>query len=187
VSRNSVVEKHSIGKDEKILLFNGVLDYKPNLDALKVILDTINPLLLNQKGFHYKIIICGRDLPVEMGSLKEYVDKNIIFAGFVPDIELYFKAADIFLNPVQSGGGIKTKMVEAVAFGTTVIATKTGAAGINVLICGNKLVIVADNDWTEFSKAILENTTNIKTTPHQYYDHYYWGNITKSLVTQLAD
>jgi polysaccharide biosynthesis protein PslH len=186
-ARDSVAEKHSISKEEKILLFNGVLDYKPNFDALKVILDKINPLLLAQPAFKYKIIICGKKLPEEMNSLKEYADKNIIFAGFVPDIETYFKAADIFLNPVQSGGGIKTKMVEAIAYGTTVIATETGASGIDVSVCGNKLIIVPNNDWGVFSKAILDNATSDSKTPRQYYYHYYWENITKNLVLQLAD
>ena len=186
-ARDSVAEKHSIGKEEKILLFNGVLDYKPNLDALKNILNKINPLLIAQTTFSYKIIICGKKLPEEMNSLKEYADKNIIFAGFVPDIESYFKATDIFLNPVQSGGGIKTKMVEAIAYGTTVIAAKTGAAGIDISVCGNKLIIIPDNDWKGFSKAILDNAGNTSNTPQQYYNHYHWGNIIKKLLTRLAD
>ncbi len=184
---DSVAEKHLISKEEKILLFNGVLDFKPNLDALKIILDKINPLLLSQHAFRYKIIICGKKLPQEMDSLKEYTDKNIIFAGFVPDIETYFKAADIFMNPVQSGGGIKTKMVEAIANGTTVIATKTGAAGIDVSACGNKLIIVPDNDWTAFSKVILNNADDTSKTPQLYYNHYHWENIIKNLITRLAD
>jgi polysaccharide biosynthesis protein PslH len=186
-ARDSVVEKHLISKEEKILLFNGVLDYKPNLDALKIILDKINPLLLAQSAFRYKIIICGKNLPQEMNSLKEYADKNIIFAGFVPDIETYFKAADIFLNPVQSGGGIKTKMVEAIAYGATVIATKTGSAGIDVSVCGNKLIITPDNDWNGFSKVILNTADNTSKTPQLYYNHYYWRNIIKNLLTRLAD
>ncbi|HEY1872204.1 MAG TPA: glycosyltransferase family 4 protein, partial [Chitinophagaceae bacterium] len=122
---------HKISAEEKILLFNGLLDYKPNLDALLAILKEINPLLLKQNDLKYKIVICGKRLPDELNELKEYIDQNIIYAGFVEDVEMYFKAADLFLNPVQSGGGIKTKMVEAIAFGTTVITTETGAAGIH--------------------------------------------------------
>ena len=137
--------------NEKILLFSGLLDYKPNLDALKVILDEINPLLLSQPAFQYKLFICGKGLPDELNSLKNYGDKNIIYTGFVRDIETYYKAASILLNPVQSGGGIKTKMVEAIAYGATVIATETGATGIEKRVCGNKLVIVPDNDWKGFA------------------------------------
>ncbi len=128
----------------------------------------------------------ARSLPEEMNSLKEYADKNIIFAGFVPDIETYFKAADIFLNPVQSGGGIKTKMVEAIAYGTTVIATKTGAAGIDVSVCGNKLIIIPDNDWDGFSKAILDNADNTSTTPQLILQSLLLGKYYKKLADPIS-
>jgi glycosyltransferase involved in cell wall biosynthesis len=173
---------HKIGTDEKILLFNGLLDYKPNIDALLIILNEINPLLLQRADFKYKILISGKRLPAELNELKEYVNKNIIYAGFVDDVELYFKAADLFLNPVQSGGGIKTKMVEAIAFGTTVITTDTGATGIHRDICGNKLIVVPDNDWQAFAHAIIQNANNSEITPQSYYDHYYWGNIVKKVT-----
>jgi glycosyltransferase involved in cell wall biosynthesis len=147
------------------------------LDALKLILEQINPLLLASTTFKYKIIICGKDLPIEMNNLLEYADKNIIYAGFVDSIDTYFKAADIFLNPVQSGGGIKTKMVEAIAYGATVVATETGAIGILKTVCGQKLSIVADNDWNGFANAILQVSSIESTTPEVYYEYYYWENI----------
>ena len=160
-----------------------MLNYKPNLDALRAILDEINPLLISNTAFHYKIIICGNHLPEEMNSLMSYTDKNIIFAGFVPDIEMYFKAADIFLNPVQSGGGIKTKMVESIAYGTTVIATETGATGINRSICGEKLYVVPDNDWNKFAEWVAKSAAHQSVTPSSYYAEYYWGTIIKRLLT----
>ena len=175
---------HNIANDERILLFNGLLDYKPNLDALMVILQEINPLLFSQNNFNYKIVICGKRLPVELHSLEDYADKNVLYAGFVDDIESYFKGADLFLNTVQSGGGIKTKMVESIAFCTTVITTETGAAGIHKYICGDKLVLVSDNKWNDFARAIIEHVDKNETTPASYYQYYYWGSIVKKVLTQ---
>jgi len=180
--RQTVKTKHDIAADENILLFNGLLDYKPNLDALLVILKEINPLLFQYPGFRYKMIICGPRLPEELNELKEYADKNVIYAGFVEDVEMYFKAANLFLNPVQSGGGIKTKMVEAIAFGTTVITTETGAMGIHRNICGKKLIIVTDNRWNAFAEAIIDNAGNNEITPAFYYEYYYWGRIVKKIT-----
>lgn len=180
--RNVIAQKHNIPSVNKIILFNGLLRYKPNLDALKVILNEINPLLLAKKDFNYTILICGKDLPAALNGLEAYRDKNIIHAGFVNDIDTYFKGADIFLNPVQSGGGIKTKMVEAIAFGTTVIATNSGAAGIDQSVCGEKLVTVNDNDWEGFAKAIAIKHNTGEPTPTIYYEMYYWGNIIKRIV-----
>ena len=183
--RQAIVQKHAISIDDKIFLFNGLLSYKPNSDALKIILDKINPLLLSQPSIKYKIIICGKGLPQEMNSLKEYADKNIVFAGFVDSIELYLKGATLFLNPVQSGGGVKTKIVEAIANGATVISTESGAIGIVKDVCGEKLVTVADNDWDGFTNAIANNYNNTAVTNSSYYQHYYWGNIIANTVAAV--
>lgn len=179
--RQSVIARHSIPTDEKIFLFNGVLSYQPNIEALQFILEHINPILL-QSELKYKILVCGNGLPAELNELKEYIDKNIIHAGFVEDINEYSKAADLLLNPVQSGGGIKTKMVEAIAFGTTVIATASGATGMDPLICGEKLFVVPDSDWKAFADTILEKANNKSTTPGAYYDYYFYGNIVQRLI-----
>ncbi|HMK26575.1 MAG TPA: glycosyltransferase family 4 protein [Chitinophagaceae bacterium] len=184
--RDMLCRKHNISREEKILLFNGLLNYSSNLDALKVILDKINPVLLQDGSYRYKIIVCGKGLPGKLNSLKEYTDKNIIYAGFVDDIETYFKAADIFLNPVQSGGGVKTKMVEAIAFGTTVVATETGALGINRPVCGDKLIVTADNDWNEFATSIISKAGKMTITPPAYYEYYYWGNVLKNMLATLT-
>ncbi len=183
--RHLIANTHGIPANEKIFLFNGLLGYPPNLDALNFILKEINPLLLAQKEISYKIIICGKGLPAGMNELKEYASQNIIYAGFVNDIESYFKAADIFLNPVQSGGGVKTKMVEAIAYGTTVVATKSGAAGIERETCGKKLLVVPDNDWKGFAKTVTENSIISIPTPAIYYKTYYWGEIVKRAAEVL--
>lgn len=181
--RAQVAAKHGIGLDEKILSFNGLLDYKPNSDALDIILDKINPLLLNEAGLRYKIIISGKNLPASYNDLKDYVGRNIIYTGFTDDITTYLKATDIFLNPVQSGGGIKTKMVEAIGYGATVVSTETGATGIEKKHCGEKLHITTDNDWFAFTQAIMEQCRQaFKPTPSAYYDHYNWGHIIERVV-----
>jgi glycosyltransferase involved in cell wall biosynthesis len=179
--REEIIQKHHLDAADKIILFNGLLNYKPNFDAVTTITNEINPLLLQEKNFNYKIIICGKGLPDNFNSLKAYENKNIIYAGYVDDIDLYFKSADIFLNPILSGGGIKTKMVDAIANGATVIATETGATGINKTVCGNKLVTTADNDWKAFASAIIKSTENQELTPSAFYEYYYWGNIVKKI------
>ena len=184
-SRDLICKKHNINTQEKILLFSGMLSYKPNIDALKIILEKINPLLLSESAFRYKIIICGKGLPAELNELKEFAGKNIIYAGFITDIDTYTKAADIFLNPVQTGGGIKTKMVEAIAYGATVVSTERGAIGILKEVCGDKLITVIDNDWVKFTRAIILNADKTKITPQEYYDYYFWGSSIKKAVSDI--
>ena len=185
--RQLIKSRHVIGEDETIILFNGVLDYKPNLDALMVIVQQINPLLLLHSGFKYKILICGKSLPADLNELNDYKDKNIIYAGFVDDIDVYFKGADLFLNPVNSGGGIKTKMVEAIGFGTTVIATKNGARGIERGFCEKNLIVVDDNDWKGFAEAVIKYSRVVEVTAPGYYEYYHWTNIIRNVCRNLAN
>jgi len=177
----SLCSTWNIDPAERILLFNGTLDYKPNRDALDCILDVINPLLLKAGAFRYKIIICGNRLPASFNQLADFKTKNIIYAGFVEDINLYFKGADIFINPVTDGGGIKTKLVEALGFNTSVVSTKSGATGIPVSVTGEKLRLVEDDDHTGFVNAIL-TTDPGQLIPTAFFTHFFWG----SIATQAA-
>lgn len=174
--RNNIFTKYSIAPGTKMLLFNGALYHHTNYDALQVILDHLNPGLL-QQPIPYKIIVCGKGLPDSFNELKSYNNKNIIYAGFVEDISIYFKAADIFLNPILSGGGVKTKAIEAIAYGCQVLSTQIGALGIVKEVCGEQLKVIPNEDWNSFQKALLEALTTDSHTPKDYYDYYYWGAI----------
>jgi glycosyltransferase involved in cell wall biosynthesis len=54
---------------------------------------------------------------------------NIICAGVVDDISLCYYAADIAINPVNTGGGSSLKTFECLANGLPLVTTKCGARG----------------------------------------------------------
>ena len=186
IARQFICKTHSIQETERLFLFNGTLGYKPNLDALDTILDKINPVLLSATGFTYKIIICGNKLPSSYSGLIDHKEKNIVYAGFVDDINVYFKGCDIFINPVVDGGGIKTKIVEALGYDLSVISTKSGAIGIPEEITGGKLKIVEDNDWITFANSIVTLSSGTQTPP-AFFEHFYWDNIAKKAATAIAN
>ena len=182
-ARKILRERHQIQQGEVILLFNGAFNYRPNLEALKKIISVIDPLL-QKKPFAYKILICGRDIPEEI-SRKVYT--HIIFAGFVDDVSLYFKGADIFINPVTEGGGIKTKLVEALGYNLNAVSTVTGAIGVDVLLTNGKLLIVDDEHWQAFADAI-EKAAGIKeNVSDEYFQHFYWGNSIKKAIAFIRE
>ncbi len=185
VAANTVRQMHQIAQDTTIILFNGSLQYLPNSQAVQDIVSEINPRLLAVKNLNYIIVICGMGLPARFNDLKAYNDKRILYAGLVPDIELYFKAADIFINPVLSGGGIKTKLVEALGYNTTVVSTETGANGCDKHVSGQKLITVKDFDWEAFTSALVAIIGHPAETPSEFYERYYWGSITKKALLNL--
>lgn len=173
-AKNKLRKLYSIKEDEKIYLFNGTLNYKPNLDALEILMQKIEPGLI-LKGIKHKIIICGKGLPKQFEEkLKSF--SNFINAGFVDDINLYFLGSDVFLNPIIDGGGIKTKLVEAIGNGLSAVSTVNGAIGVPRSICGEKLIVVENNDYTGFADAIIKIKDGEK-TPQGFYNHFYWHNI----------
>lgn len=183
--RQIVAARHGIAGDEHILLFNGALYHSTNYEALQVILDQINPLLMRSAGFSYRILVCGRGLPESFGDLRAYVDRRVIYAGFVDDISLYFRAADVFLNPILSGGGVKTKAIEALAMNCSVVSTPLGAMGILREVCGSKLHVVAEGDWQAFAQAVIHCSGSSDDIPDAFYTHYHWPQIIDRVVKRL--
>ncbi len=177
-------QTHNINTGTKILLFNGSLDYQPNIEAVNYIIENINPLLKKEKGYSYKIIICGKGLPASYHNLEKYKEDNIIYAGFVEDINLYFLGADVFLNPVISGGGIKTKLVEALGNNLYAVSCKTGAYGVPEILTNKKLTVTEDYDWTDFVKNITIEIP-LSDIPEEFFQHFYWGAIAKKTANIL--
>ena len=165
-AKEVLVNKYGLKEDTVLYMFNGVLDYHPNFEAVKNIIYKINPIF-SKINNNYKIIICGKNLPAEMDELKAYADNNIIYAGFVDDIAVYFRGVDVFINPVTDGGGIKTKLVEGLGYNLNAVSTENGAIGVDPNICNGKLLITENNDWEGFSskmlQAILSTDQSVKT------------------------
>jgi hypothetical protein len=174
-AREKVIALHRIDEKENILLFNGAFDYKPNLEGLKILLHVINPLLASDPTFKYRLLICGRKIPDEIFNA---IFPNVILAGFVDDIDLYFLSADIFLNPIIEGGGIKTKLVEALGSNCNAVSTANGATGVPEELCNGKLTIVADGDWHSFAQKVTISVSEQNDIPEKYFQHFYWGDST---------
>ncbi|HRP56959.1 glycosyltransferase family 4 protein [Agriterribacter sp.] len=184
-ARTAVCTTHHINAADLLLFYTGTLYYRPNLNGLDIILEKINPLL-QQSGIAYTILICGNHLPERYNNLEAYKSKNIIYAGFVKDIGMYFKAADIFMNPISEGGGIKTKLVEALAGNSSAVSFASGAFGVPAELTGGKLTVVPDGDSKGLFEAIQRSSTLLKQDiSTDFYKHFYWGNIVQKAYQHI--
>ncbi len=183
-ARSRVVARHGLNEKEFLILFFGPLSYQPNMAAVSTIVDHIAPLLKHKAGFSFKFLICGGGLPAEK---KEWVaSDDIDYLGFVKNIDEYVSAADLVINPVTTGGGVKTKVVEAIALNTTVLSSQSGTIGMNISVCGEKLAAVADNDYEAYCGEIIRcQREGVSQTPDGFYEYYYWGNTVKGAVDVL--
>ena len=183
-SKLKIKKEYEIGDDEKILLFFATMSYAPNFEAVEFINDKIYPLLRQNSTFKFKILICGKNLP-EYIQQKLSDKPEIKYCGFVENIEDYIDASDLMINPILSGGGVKTKAIDTLARNKIVISTNTGAEGIDPNMCGEKLIIIPDNDWNAFANAILENVDKNSTIPATFFETYSWTNIIGKLSLRL--
>jgi hypothetical protein len=187
-ARQKIVTEHNIDPGDIIVLFNGTLNYPPNQNALDLILTEINPQLQKASDHSYTIVICGNKLPDHYNKLLNYKTQKVVYAGFVENIRDYFLAADIFINPVHEGGGIKTKLVEALAANCTSVSFAEGAIGIPKNVAGTKLSVVNDGDSSAFTSAIDNAVETIfNDVPDSFFQHFYWDNIAKKAFSFIND
>ena len=181
-AKKTLPERHLIPANHHILLFNGTLNYQPNTRALELILHEIAPQL-EQKNFPFTILICGKDLPEHFNNLKDH--KNVVYAGFVDNIEEYYLGSDVFLNPVNEGGGIKTKLVDALANNLSSVSTKNGAIGVPLAVCGEKLIITQNIDMPGFTQAVINISEKEMNTPPSFYQYFNYDNNAEKIVEKI--
>ena len=177
-------QKHRIADNEKIILFAGTLDYEPNAMAVKNIYNKIAPELENS-GIPFKIIICGRNRNPSFNYLNDLSYRSVIKAGEVNDIENYFEAADVFINPVQLGGGVQTKNIDAISNHCTVVCFENMSAGLLLQVCGSKLQIAVENDWQGFVASTIKEMQQKEKTPDAFFAYFDWENNIKTLNERL--
>jgi hypothetical protein len=182
--RQQLITENKLDPSTRLFLFNGTLDYLPNTDAMRIIISELL-LLLRAKRFAFRIFICGNRLSDQWRKvLNAYPD--IIYKGFVEDISLYFKGVDCFINPVTLGSGIKTKLIEALAYDQTCISARSGAKGIPQEIAGEKLVLVDDYDWQGFAdNMFIQSNSNLQSIPASFYHFFSWDLITQKAASVI--
>ncbi len=183
LARNKICQTHHIMPDTRILIFMGTLDYKPNADAVVKIVREIIPGIRKMTSVPFKVIVCGRLIEKDFLTLYQLKDEDYVYAGFVDDISPYFMGADLFVNPVTSGGGIKVKVIEALSYGMPVVTSIDGANGIDQYTTEEQLIIADPDDCPEFCRQIILSWDKPVRIPEAFATEYDWKNI----VDKVAD
>jgi glycosyltransferase involved in cell wall biosynthesis len=176
-------KRHKIKEDEKIILFAGTLDYRPNADAVVSLVKKIIPQL-DEKHFQYRIIVCGRNRLKQFEFLNSIKNDKMIFAGEVEDMENYFMAADVFINPVISGGGVQTKILDALSYHLNVVCFESKLSGIKD--AGNKIFSVQNRDWKAFVQGIIEAANKTEVTPIAFFEAHNWHTIAVKALHKIG-
>lgn len=123
--------------DPNEVLFLGSLDWRPNQDAIKVLLEDIFPKLLTVRP-SAKLSIVGRNPPAWMTAAVDraavgHATPSIELHANVPDIFPYLSRAGMMAVPLRIGGGSRLKIIEALAARVPVVASAVAAEGLNLV------------------------------------------------------
>jgi glycosyltransferase involved in cell wall biosynthesis len=156
-SGSQIRKRLGLSMNMKIVFFHGLLSWKPNFEAAQTILESIST---HFEGDNQEIVflIAGSHPPK---SLLNHVKQrtNVKILGYVPNIEEYICAADVCIAPLKTGSGTKLKILEYLAAGKPVVATRKAVEGMKVR--HGKEAIVLDDVGERFICAI-EDALSLK-------------------------
>ena len=145
---NAITMPH--GVDESILFYNkfdknyknaitfiGRMDYQPNIDAVKWFIENVLPKL--NKNIEFNII--GGYVTNEILNLQK---NNIKILGFLEDPYIVLNSSLCTVAPMQTGGGLQTKILIAMALKSIVISTSLASNPIEG-VENNINIIIEDN------------------------------------------
>jgi len=169
------------------MIYVGNFSWLPNLQGLLWFLREVWPKIIEEFS-DAKIFIVGKNPSDEIIRFKS---KNVIVTGYVNDVKPWIAKAEIFLVPLFSGGGIRIKILEAMAMEKPVISTSVGAEGIgvsnmeNIIISDNKENFVKSIKLLFNNKKIRDNLS--KNSRKLIEEKYSFGVIEKALTQAIEN
>ncbi len=111
------------------LLFVGSFEHRPNRSAALFLIDKVWPTIANY-GESMSLLLVGRGSRELLATRGDTVP-GVEALGFVDDLEELYRSSRLFVAPLLEGGGIKIKILEAMARGIPIVTTPIGVEGIS--------------------------------------------------------
>lgn len=109
------------------LVFSGTLDFRPNVDALSWFVEAVLPLLQARRPAIRLLAVGRRPAP----ALQQLAAQGrLTLTGEVADARPAIAGASVYIVPMRIGGGIRLKLLEALALEAPVVSTSMGAEGV---------------------------------------------------------
>lgn len=132
VAPNGVDIEYFTGSDHDVdpgsIVFTGLMNYRPNIDAVTFFVRQVLPLILEKKP-RANFTIVGLGAPEEVTRL---AGPNVHVVGEVPDVRPFVSRAAVFAVPLRMGSGTRLKILEGLAMKKGVVSTTLGCEGIAV-------------------------------------------------------
>ncbi len=140
------------GREQNTLLFLGNFDYRPNLDAARLLIQRLMPQIWRQLP-QTRLLLVGNN-PADW--MRAPADDRIEVTGRVPDVQPYLARATAFACPLRIGAGLKNKVLEALAIGIPLVATPLSLDGIAVRH-GESAIVADVSEFADAAIALLRD------------------------------
>lgn len=137
-----------LGSGPPSILFVGGFGHPPNVDAALRLARVVLPIIRCERP-DVRLELVGSSPPPEVRALaSDWVN----VAADVPSVTPYLDQASVVVAPLTIGGGLRVKVLEAMAAGKAVVGSSRAADGLSAR--PGREIIVADGE-AETARAVL--------------------------------
>jgi glycosyltransferase involved in cell wall biosynthesis len=111
--------------------FIGNFRHRPNADAVEWFLTAVYPECRKMVP-DIRALVAGKDIPASFQN-RFANDASVMWEENVALLHDFYGRISVLVNPSVSGRGLRTKVIEAAAFGRPVVSTSLGAEGLSDL------------------------------------------------------
>jgi len=154
----------------------GTMYWPANIDGIRWFLDQIYPLIKQQVP-DVRCTLIGARPPQDIKD-REQTDSSLKVTGYVDDPLPYLQDSSMMIVPLRAGGGMRVKILNALAQGLPMVSTTVGCEGIDVKHDYDILVADTPEDFARQSARLLTDATlnqqltqNGRQTAEQKYDY----------------
>lgn len=131
--------------ERKGVSFLGGYRHAPNVEAVEYFVAKVMPLLRKRvPGITFHIF--GSSVP---DSFKALACDDVIIEGFVESLDDVFEATRVFVAPLQSGAGIKGKVLDCIAYGMPSVLTDVAAEATGLTHGINTMIAESPEEWVD--------------------------------------
>ncbi|MEX2554365.1 MAG: glycosyltransferase [Actinomycetota bacterium] len=140
-------------RDDRRIVFHGVMDYAPNVTAVEFLVRSVLPRVKAARADAH-VAIVGRDPSPDVRAL---AGPGVEVTGSVPDIRPWLAGSRVFACPMRSATGAKTKVLEAMASGLPCVVSPLAARGIGATPGVHLIEASTEEDFADALVQVLDD------------------------------
>jgi len=170
------------GLDRHTVLFEGSYGYRPNREAVDFLVKSVIPRL-RERCPSATLALTGGGAPFREDWIKN--------PGVVPYDKLatFVAACGVAVAPIFSGSGTRLKILEAMAAGVPVVATKKAAEGLPFVDGKDLLLAVKEANFPECISRIFADNKLLRhltqSAQKKVENEFSWAAIARTLADTL--